>query len=88
MPGLSATVGEEIEALRRFGGDKAVQLIRHEPDETIIRIVSGWAERLDAQRAPKRSASAPRPRSTRSCAAHIEDELGRQGRLEQAEGYA
>ena len=32
MPGLSATVGEEIEALRRAAGDKAVRLIRREPD--------------------------------------------------------
>src|SRR6185295_528450 len=32
MPGLSATVGEEIEALRRAAGEKAVKLIRREPD--------------------------------------------------------
>src|SRR3954471_12211445 len=31
MPGLSATVGEQIEALRRVGGEAAVRLIRHEP---------------------------------------------------------
>ena len=51
MPGLSATVGEEIEALRRVAGDKAVKLIRREPDETIARIVAGWAPGFDPQRA-------------------------------------
>jgi nucleoside-diphosphate-sugar epimerase len=51
MPGLSATVGEEIEALRRVAGEKAVRLIRREPDETIARIVSGWPRNFDASRA-------------------------------------
>jgi nucleoside-diphosphate-sugar epimerase len=51
MPGVSATVGEQIEALRRVAGDKAVALIRRVPDETIQRIVSGWAERAEAGRA-------------------------------------
>ena len=32
MPGLSALVGEEIAALKRVAGDKAVKLIRREPD--------------------------------------------------------
>jgi nucleoside-diphosphate-sugar epimerase len=51
MPGLSATVGEEIEALRRFAGEKAVALIRREPDPTIDQIVAGWPRDFDAQRA-------------------------------------
>ncbi|MGB8819323.1 MAG: D-erythronate dehydrogenase [Rhizobiaceae bacterium] len=51
MPGLSATVTEEIEALRRFGGEKAVKLIKHVPDETIQRIVAGWPSNFDATRA-------------------------------------
>ena len=51
MPGLSATVGEEIEALGRMVGPQAVKLIRREPDETIMRIVAGWATRFDARRA-------------------------------------
>src|SRR3954471_14137146 len=41
MPGVSATVAEEIEALRRVAGDDAVRRVHHEPDETIARIVSG-----------------------------------------------
>jgi nucleoside-diphosphate-sugar epimerase len=51
MPGVSVTVAEQIEALRRAGGDEAVRLIRREPDETITRIVEGWPERFDARRA-------------------------------------
>ena len=44
LPGVSVTVvGEQIEALRAIAGDKTVALIRREPDETIIRIVAGWA---------------------------------------------
>lgn len=51
MPGLSATVGEEIEALRRVGGEAAVGLIRREPDPVIQKIVEGWPRNFDARRA-------------------------------------
>ena len=51
MPGVSATVGEEIEALRRVAGAGAVKLIRREPDPAIERIVSGWPQNFDAGRA-------------------------------------
>lgn len=51
MPGLACTVGEQIAALRRVAGEKAVKLIRHEPDETIQRIVSGWPRRFEPKRA-------------------------------------
>ena len=51
MPGLSATVGEQIEALRRVAGEKAVRLIRHEPDAAVIRMVGGWPENFNAARA-------------------------------------
>ncbi len=51
MPGVSATVAEQIEALRRAGGDDAVRLIRREPDERILRIVRTWPGRFAAQRA-------------------------------------
>ena len=37
MPGLSATVGEQIEALRRVAGERAVRLIRREPDPADFR---------------------------------------------------
>lgn len=51
MPGLSATVGEEIEALRRVAGQSAVDLIRREPDPVIANIIKGWPQRFDASRA-------------------------------------
>jgi nucleoside-diphosphate-sugar epimerase len=51
MPGVSATVAEQIEALRRVAGEKAVQRIRREPDAAIQRIVEGWPRNFDARRA-------------------------------------
>ena len=50
MPGVSATVGDQIAALRDVAGEKAVALIRREPNENILRIVSGWAKDFDAKR--------------------------------------
>jgi len=51
MPGVSATVGEQIAALRAVAGDDAVRRIRREPDETVMRIVSGWPGSFDTRRA-------------------------------------
>jgi len=51
MPGISATVGEQIEALRKVAGEKAARLVRREPDATITRIVEGWPRNFDAKRA-------------------------------------
>jgi nucleoside-diphosphate-sugar epimerase len=51
MPGLSATVAEQIASLRRIAGDKAVQLIRREPDPVIAKIVEGWPQAFDTRRA-------------------------------------
>jgi D-erythronate 2-dehydrogenase len=51
MPGVSATVAEQIEALRKVAGDKVARLIRREPDPTIMRIVEGWPQNFDAKRA-------------------------------------
>ena len=75
MPGLSATVGEEIEALRRVAGDKAVRLIRREPDETIQRIVAGWATNFEARRARELGFTAETDFDA-IIRAHIDDELG------------
>jgi len=51
LPGLSCTVGEQIAALRRIAGEKAVKLIRREPNETIMKIVSGWPRNFAPARA-------------------------------------
>ena len=75
MPGVSATVGEQIEALRRVAGDAAVKRIREAPDATIMRIVEGWPRNFDAKRA-----SALGFRADASfddiIRIHMEDELG------------
>ncbi|WP_353476616.1 SDR family oxidoreductase (plasmid) [Salipiger sp. H15] len=78
MPGLSATVGEQIEALRRVAGDKAVALIRREPDPAILEIVSGWPRDFDAARAEGLGFTAETS-FDEIIRIHIEDELG--GRL-------
>ncbi|HWU00984.1 MAG TPA: D-erythronate dehydrogenase [Terriglobales bacterium] len=44
MPGLSATVAEQIEALRRVAGERAVRLIRRERDPAIETIVMNWPQ--------------------------------------------
>ena len=75
LPGLSATVKEEIEALRRVAGDKAVKLIRHEPDPAIIRIVDGWAQDFDTHRAEALGFRAETSFDD-IVRAHVEDELG------------
>lgn len=75
LPGLSATVGEEIEALKRVAGQKAVALIRHEPDETIVRIVAGWARDFDTSRAAALGFRAEASMDD-IIRAHVEDELG------------
>ena len=51
MPGVCCTVGDQIASLRRIAGDKVVARIRHEPDALIVRIVSGWPQRLEGKRA-------------------------------------
>ncbi|APO78434.1 NAD-dependent epimerase/dehydratase family protein (plasmid) [Rhizobium etli 8C-3] len=75
MPGLSALVGEEIEALRRVAGDKAVRLIRREADPTIRSIVSGWATNFNAQRAVALGFKAETS-FDEIIKIHIDDELG------------
>ncbi|MDY0873769.1 D-erythronate dehydrogenase [Dongia rigui] len=75
LPGLSATVGEQIEALRRVAGEKAVKLIRREPDAIIQKIVAGWPSDFNPARAV---ALGFRAESSFDdiIRVHIEDELG------------
>ena len=78
MPGISATVGEQIEALRRIAGDKAVKLIKRAPDPASAAIVAGWPTRFDAKRALALGFTAERD-FDEIIRVHIEDDLG--GRL-------
>jgi D-erythronate 2-dehydrogenase len=75
MPGLAATVAEQIEALRRVAGEKAVRLIRREPDPTIIKIVEGWPRAFDARRAQGLGFRAETS-FDEIIRVHIEEELG------------
>lgn len=75
MPALSLTVGEQIAALRRVAGDRAVAHIRREPDEAIARIVAGWARAFDPQRALTLGFTTEQSFDA-IIQAHIEDELG------------
>jgi nucleoside-diphosphate-sugar epimerase len=51
LPGLVVSMQEELEALREVGGDAAVALVRHEPDEKVLALVRTWAARFDTARA-------------------------------------
>ena len=51
MPGVSCTVAEQIEALRRIAGPKVAARIRREPDALVMRIVDGWPHRIEGKRA-------------------------------------
>jgi nucleoside-diphosphate-sugar epimerase len=75
MPGTNCTVGEQIEALRRVAGDQVAARIRREPDELVMRIVDGWAQRVDARRARELGFQAEESFDA-IVRAHIDDELG------------
>jgi nucleoside-diphosphate-sugar epimerase len=75
MPGVRVSVGEQIEALRRVAGEKAVALIRRQPDELVSRIVAGWSEGAAAERA-KSLGFVAETSFDDIIRAHIEDELG------------
>jgi D-erythronate 2-dehydrogenase len=75
MPGISVTVGEQIEALRKVAGDKAVARIREEPDPVVQKIVEGWPRNFDPQRALSLGFKADSS-FEQIIKIHIEDELG------------
>jgi len=51
MPGLAVSVSEQIETLRKIGGQACVDLIKRLPNPMVEKIVLGWPERFDAKRA-------------------------------------
>ncbi len=75
MPGLSVTVGEQIEALRKVAGDKVVARIKREPDAFIQGIVAGWPRNFDTRRALELGFK-PDASFEEIIRIHIEDELG------------
>ena len=75
MPGVPATVGEQIAALRRIAGDKVAARIRREPDPMIQRIVQGWPRTFVTKRALELGFKAESS-FDEIIKAHIDDELG------------
>ena len=74
MPGVSASVGDQIEALRRVAGNGAVALIRREHDPAIERLVGSWPKAFH----PRRAAALDFKAETsfdEIIRIHIEDEL-------------
>ncbi len=51
LPGISCTVAEQIEALRRVAGQKTVDLIVSRPNADIAKIVEGWPRDFNPARA-------------------------------------
>jgi nucleoside-diphosphate-sugar epimerase len=76
MPGLSATVGEQIAALERVAGRNVTARIRREPDPVIMGIVSGWPRDFVTDRALKLGFTTAEKTFDDIIRIHIEDELG------------
>ena len=76
MPGLSVTVGEQIAGLERVAGKGVTKRIRREPDQTIMRIVSGWPRNFDTSRAKSLGFTTAEKNFDDIVKLHIEDELG------------
>src|ERR1700684_2714759 len=76
MPGLTATVGEQIAALKRVAGDKVAGRIKREPDPFIMGIVAGWPRDFDPKRALGLGFTTAEKTFDDIIRIHIEDELG------------
>ena len=75
MPGVSVTVGEQIEALGRVAGPDVAGLITEAADPAIAAIVAGWPQRFEATRAINLGFEADRSYDD-IIRAYIEDDLG------------
>ena len=75
MPGLAVTVGQQIAALRKVGGEKVVARIRREPDPFIQKIVAGWPSNFEPKRALALGFTADTSFED-IVRIHVEDELG------------
>lgn len=77
MPAVACTVAEQIETLRKAGGEAAVARIQRVRDTLIERIVSSWPHEFEAKRALALG-FVPDKDFDEIVAHHIEDELGGQ----------
>jgi len=78
MPGISATVGEQIAALKRVAGEKVAARIKREPDHFIMGIVAGWPRNFDPKRALALGFTTAEKTFDDIIRIHIDDELGGQ----------
>jgi D-erythronate 2-dehydrogenase len=76
MPGLSATVGEQIAALTRVAGEKVAARIKRVPDPFIMSIVDGWPRNFEARRSRQLGFTTAEKTFDDIIRIHIEDELG------------
>lgn len=78
MPGIHATLGDEIDALRRVAGDKIVALIKDEPDPIVQEIIKSWNfPKFDTHRARSLGFTCEET-FDQLIQVHIDDELGGQ----------
>ena len=85
MPGVSVTVAEQIEALRGVAGDRAVALIRREPDPVIadrrrlaarVRRRAGGGARLPRRGDVRRDPRAPTSRTSSAASCRSSGDAG------------
>ncbi len=74
-PGIAVTVADQIEALRRVAGDRAVSLIEERPDPAVWAIVQTWPAQFEAKRGRDLGFTAE-SNFDEIIQVHIEDELG------------
>jgi len=74
LPGVSVTVGQMIESLRKISGDQVAARISVEPDSKVEAIVRSWPGAWDASRAKSLGLKAD-PNFESIIKAYIEDDL-------------
>lgn len=76
LPGISLTVAEMVEGLRRVAGEEVVKRIRWQTDPIVAKIVAGWPGNFNTARS-KRLGFEGDSSIDEIIRAHIEDELPR-----------
>jgi D-erythronate 2-dehydrogenase len=76
MPGLTATVGEQIAALKRVAGERVAARVKRVPDQFIMSIVDGWPRNFEAKRSRQLGFTTAEKTFDDIIRIHIEDELG------------
>lgn len=76
MPGVAASIGDEIESLRRVAGDTVVALIKDEHDPFVEKIVADWNFPAFACTRAKSLGFKAESTFDEIIRVHIEDELG------------